>query len=331
MNASPQPAAFPDLLAGHLAKLNQQLRHLLAHPPASGPLAGADAGPARSVINRLQVAAALLTAQMPAHDALGASLQRLGAALGELVSGLAATPGSLPRHLLPPMRQLAAFLDEIFARLDRDDDLRDLDRDLRWETILAAFINAGTVLQTLDEVEDQMQAWSRRYGDRDLSVSQEQTLRRRWAQLRSLGDSLFGNVEAESVAANAPEKPASDLVGRRMLLLLASPFRRNQLRERLRDMGCRVEISGDARSMVARVAALETPLVLLCDNLEPTHHLVTVRDALASLAGSMRPPLILVASAGGSASRLRDRARHLGVQGTWADPFRPVDLIKALG
>jgi CheY-like chemotaxis protein len=318
-------------LAGHLAKLNQQLRHLLAAPLSPGaPIASAEPGPAQSVINRLRVAAALLAAPTRDRGAPSAPLQRLGMALGELVSGLAGAPGRLPDHLLPPMRQLAEFLGDVFDRLDRGDDPGDLCLDLRWETILAAFINAGTVLQTMDEIEEQMQTWSRRYGDQDLSASQEETLRRRWAQLRNLGDSLFGPIEPAPPTVNSEGDAAADLAGRRMLLLLASPFRKDQLRDRLRAMGCQVETSRNPRSMIARVRELQEPLVLLCDNLEPTHYLATVRDALAQLAPEQCPPLVLVASAGGSASRLRDRARHLGVQGTWADPFRPSDLIKAL-
>jgi hypothetical protein len=37
-----------------------------------------------------------------------------------------------------------------------------------------------------------------------------------------------------------------------------------------------------------------------------------------------------VAAAGGTPQKLRDRAKHLGAQGTWADPFHTADLAAAL-
>ncbi len=321
MNDRPLPASFPGLLAGHLAKLNHQLRHLRAEGQAPAPLAAA--GPSHSVVRRLQVAAALLSDPDACRGAEQASLQRLGLVLGELLAGLNQTPAPLPAYLMTPLGHLAEFLTEVFDRLDAGEEPALLCRDIRWESLLAVFINAGTVLQGLDEVEDRLLAWSRRYADKDLSASQELALQHRWALLREFGDSLYGR------AGEAQRR--EDLSGRRVMLLLDSPFRQAQLGERLREAGCLVETSGDPGGMMARVGDPLPPEILLCDNLEPSLHLTTVRSRLAHLAVAERPPLVLVAAAGGTPEKLRDRAKHLGVQGTWADPFHPADLAAALG
>jgi hypothetical protein len=320
MNDSRLLASFPGLLAGHLAKLNHQLRHLRAN--GLDPSLGSAAGPSHSVVKRLQVAAMLLSDPDACRGAEQASLQRLGLVLGELLTGLDETPTLLPAYLLTPLGHLAEFLTEAFDRLDAGEEPALLCRDVRWETLLAAFINAGTVLQGLDEVEDRLLAWSRRYADKDLSPSQELALQHRWALLREFGDSLFG-VAGQRAASE-------DLTGRRVMLLLDSPFRQAQLGERLREAGCLVETSGDPGGMMARVGDPLPPEILLCDNLEPSLHLVTVRARLEALRESERPHLVLVAAAGGTPQKLRDRAKHLGAQGTWADPFHTADLAAAL-
>ena len=321
MNDSPLPASFPGLLAGHLAKLNHQLRHLRANGLDSAVVAAA--GPSHTVVKRLQVAAALLSDPDACRGAEQASLQRLGLVLGELLSGLNETPASVPAYLLTPLGHLAEFLTEVFDRLDAGEEPALLCRDVRWESLLAVFINAGTVLQGLDEVEDRLLAWSRRYAEKDLSASQELALQHRWSLLREFGDSLFG--------ATAQGRRGEDLTGRRVMLLLDSPFRQAQLGERLREAGCLVETSGDPCGLMARVEDPLPPELLLCDNLEPSLHLTVVRARLESLTEAKRPPLVLVAATGGRPEKLRDRAKHLGAQGTWADPFRPADLAAALG
>ncbi len=328
MNDNPLPTSFPGLLAGHLAKLNHQLRHLLAD--GLDPAPGKDAGQAHAVICRLRVAAALLSAPDEGQGAEQAPLQRLGLVLSELVAGIGDKSNCLPAYLLSPLGQLAEFLDQVFERLDAGEEPCDVCDDIRWEALLAAFINAGTVLQALDEVEEKMQAWSRRYAESDLSVSQEEALQCRWALLRDFGDTLFGT--ADHAAGDGPAaRGGRELVGRRVLMLLDSPFRQSQLCERLRAAGCAVETAGDPGGLMARVGDPLPPEILLCDNLEPSLHLTAVREKMKALAQSEWPPLILVATAGGSPANLRDRAKHLGAQGTWADPFRPEDLAAALG
>jgi CheY-like chemotaxis protein len=147
--------------------------------------------------------------------------------------------------------------------------------------------------------------------------------------LRDFGDTLFGLTDHPAVERGTP--PVGwGLTGRRVMLLLDSPFRQSQLCERLREAGCVVETAGDPGGLLARVGDPLPPEILLCDNLEPSLHLTAVREKLQALAPTGLPPLILVATSGGSPSMLRDRAKHLGAQGTWADPFRPADLAAAL-
>jgi len=328
MHNSVQPESFPGLLAAHLAKLNHQLRHLLAGKPGLVAENGTDRS--QSVIARLRVAASLLADPNVCRSVELAPLQRLGLVLGDLVSGLEDLSDGLPAYLLAPLRRLANYLSEVFARLDDGESPAAVCRDDRWEILLAGFINAGTVLQALDEVEEHMQAWNRRYSDQDLSSSQEDALQQRWAQLRDFGDSLFGAVGPDGERRPLVPVSAADLAGRRVMLLLDSSFRQAQLCERLRDAGCAVETASDPGGMIRRVVDRLPPEILLCDNLEPSLHLVTVRRQLQTLAANEQPILVLVAASGGTPAKLRDRARRLGARGTWAEPFWPGDLAASL-
>ena len=69
---------------------------------------------------------------------------------------------------------------------------------------------------------------------------------------------------------------------------------------------------------------------MLCDNLEPSRHLIAVRARLAHLAPEDRPPLVLVAAGGDAAERLQERAEHLGARGAWSEPWRADDLARWL-
>ncbi len=325
------PTDFIGLLAGHLAKLNQQLRLLLADDQGAAAGGMAQPGPAHSVLSRLRVASNLLVDPQMFHGERQKSWRQLGLALGDLVSELQKNPGRLPVYLLSPLEQMADYLSEVFTRMDTGESNVDLCHDPRWEALLGAFINAGTVLQVLDEMEDRMQNWSQRFGDQDLSASQEEFLQRRWTMLRQYGDSLFGTTEGPLLELAGKSNPDHELSGRRVMLLLDSPFRKAQLGEHLRDAGCTVEYADSAVGMMARVADPLPPEILLCDNLEPSLHLTAVRGQLKALELSPQLPLVLVATTGGSASALRERAQRLGVQWTWAEPFRLADLAAANG
>ena len=328
MNDHPLPDALPGLLAGHLAKLNHQLRQLLADP--SPETSWADPGPARAVVNRLQVAAALLSDAKLSADPGMAPLRRLGSALSDLVLDLNGSSARLPANLLPPLRRLADFLAECFARLDAGEKPASLCLDTRWEAILAAFFNAGTELQSLDEIEEQMNRWRHRHAERTLSAAQKDALHCRWDQVREFGDILFGVAKPPAAGQAGAGASSADLAGRDVMLLVASPFRQDQLREQLSEAGWVVEVAADPQDMMTRVGTEHPPEVLLCDNLEPSLNLTAVREQLAALTPSARPALVLVAAAGASSQRLRERARRLGAIGAWADPFRLADLIHIL-
>ena len=91
-----------------------------------------------------------------------------------------------------------------------------------------------------------------------------------------------------------------------------------------------METARDAADLLARVGTAEAPDILLCDNLEPTLHLTTVRAGLPTTDTEAGPALVLLASSGGSPASLRERARIVGARGTWAEPFRPADLAAIL-
>lgn len=106
-------------------------------------------------------------------------------------------------------------------------------------------------------------------------------------------------------------------------LLVASPFLRGVLSSRL-DAAGRVTVSvGDPGRVPALLAGPGAPTLILCDNEEPTNHLRRLRRLLGEGAG---PPLVLVASGGGSDRVRARRARALGADAVWPEPWRAEQL-----
>ncbi len=317
MDDTTAPDNHPGILAGHLAKLNHRLRHLHVEGELTGPLAAP--GLAYGVVARLQVAARLLAHPAAAGTGGDPSLQRLGLVLGEFLTGLGQPPRILPAYLMPPLEQLSAFLAEVFDRLDAGQEPSTICADVGWSSLVASFVDAGRPWQCLDEMERGLRAWSAEHPRTELSPADQDELRRRWHRLRNCGDTLFGAGESQNREQH-----------RRVVLLLDSSFRQNQLCERLHDAGWTVEAATDPQDVMRRLAAPAPPELVFCDNLEPSSHLNNMRCRLADLTPSARPGLVLVAAATGSETSRQERARHLGAQVAWAEPFRLADLVEGL-
>jgi hypothetical protein len=98
-------------------------------------------------------------------------------------------------------------------------------------------------------------------------------------------------------------------------LLVTSPFLRDVLCARLADAGCRVLHLDEPGDAPALLQAADPPCCLLCDNEEPTNNLRRLRGLLGP-----EPFLVLVGAADGAEDENR-RARALGADATWPEPW----------
>jgi CheY-like chemotaxis protein len=130
---------------------------------------------------------------------------------------------------------------------------------------------------------------------------------------------LAVTAEAAAVPPAAPG-PAGLIV-----LLVASPFLRATLASRLEGAGRPVLAVREAADVPALLAQAGAPALVLADNEEPTNHLRSVRRLLAGRPGPA-PALVLVASAAEPANGRERRARAVGADAVWPEPWRPEAL-----
>ncbi|MFN2371091.1 MAG: hypothetical protein ABR506_08055, partial [Candidatus Krumholzibacteriia bacterium] len=140
------------------------------------------------------------------------------------------------------------------------------------------------------------------------------------------GWSLLAAAEAEAAPAPAPAPapvPADAAPAGPVALLVASPFLRGVLASRL-DAAGRLTVSvADPAHVPVLLAGPAAPVLILCDNEEPTNHLLRLRRLLGEGIG---PPLVLVASGGGSDRVRARRARAVGADAVWPEPWRAEQL-----
>jgi len=151
-------------------------------------------------------------------------------------------------------------------------------------------------------------------------------LRRRWADLRRYGDALF--AAPDSGRSGDARKP--DGGPRTIWLVVDSSFRRSQLQQILAAGGFRIKVADNPAAAVA--ACLETSGgTMICDNLEPSSHLLGVRRALTASGAVNQVPVILIApAAAGAEPQARERALRLGATGLWLEPFTLSSLQQIL-
>lgn len=319
MNRENQKEIGPGQLADLLAELLEQFRHFCGSLETVPGMA--------SHMVRIKVAARLLSALAETSGARGKGFSRLGGVLGEWVECFESTPESFPQHLNSPLERLADFLEEILAQGDRGFGAGELAADAGWRAAVASFRHAGTPLAVLEDVDDQLRRWGYRWNADNLTPVQEQQLNRRWLRLKERGDVLFRSGSVPGGPADSPGRVAGSP---QVVLLVDSTFRRDQITEKLTDHEYRVEIPCDPGQALEFMAAGNVPRAVLCDNLEPTRHLVRVRDGLAEGAYPEKVPLVLIV--GGSSNEMADlqRAKSLGAMGAWREPYDPADLHRIL-
>ncbi len=310
----------PGQLADYLAELLKRFRHF------SGPMELAP-GMASHLV-RIKVSARLLIALDRSPGRASEGFVRLGGVLAEWVNCFEASPESFPLHLVSSVHRLADYLEELLVRRDQGVPAVELDRDTGWRAVLASFHHAGTPLAVLEDVEDLFDRWGRRWSDENLTPVQEQQLLRRWLSLRKRGDVLFQVEEGPKPWPDDHRNPAHDFP--EILLLVDSMFCRDEIRDKLTDRNYRVEIPCDPGQALEFLAAGPAPRAVLCDNMEPTRHLVCLHEGLSSLTGGMEIPLVLVVGSTLAGTVDDERARSMGAVAAWREPFDPVDLGRIL-
>jgi len=314
-----EPRYGPGQLADFLAELLQQFRHFSSPvkpiPEMGGHLA------------RIKVSARLLAGLDELPGLEHESFSRLGGVLEEWAAFYDSSPESFPLHLTSPLGRLTTFLEEVMTRRDRGVTSAELAGDPGWLRARDSFRHAGTPLAVLEEVEGLFKRWERRWNESNLTPVQEKQLRRRWLSLRKSGDAMFRLFDGrEPMGQDCRETVLVPGV----LLLVDSRFRRDQIRDKLTKHGFRVEIPCDPAQALEFLRTGPAPQAVLCDNLEPTRHLASVKEGLAIRSGAEDVPLVLVVGSSLAGPTDQERAKALGAMAAWREPFDPMDLKRIL-
>jgi CheY-like chemotaxis protein len=320
MNGNSSNSNGPGRLADLVAELLKRFRHFSGEAEVAPGLA--------SHLARIKVSARLLTSAGLPTESAREDFARLTGVLTELVARYESVPESLPHHLGPPVARLADYLEEIMLRLDGGVPLSEAAGDAGWATIQASFSNAGTPLAVLEDADDLLRKWGNRWSADGLTPIQVKNLGRRWQELKSKGDRLFcsGEIREPGVHGFSGDRAASPVV----FLLLDSTFRRDQLREKLIGCGYGVTVPTDPGQALKLLETGPAPEAVLCDNLEPTRHLVRFLCELSNSRAERIPPCVLVVSTSLGPESDDDRARGLGAVASWTDPFDLEDLRRIL-
>lgn len=312
-----QPYETTDLgrLADHMAELTHQLRHFAADAPESSC--------APVVLARLSVAARLWSTLGQTEGQT--DLMTFTARLDELVAAWKDLDAQGPVDLLPALDRLADWLEDLLKRLDEGEVVADLATDPGWALILATFCDAQTPLAILNDLEDRLRVWAGRWCDADMSSSDEHLLHERWLTLRAYADALLSPsaTQTEDLVSVDPSVVT-------IILLVDSPMRRDQLRQKLQGLEANIEIARDPVQALELWRQLGARAVL-SDNLEPTNHLLRLRELVSTDADTSGiaadPTVILVAgTARWGTERDQKRARKLGARGVWFEPYAASEL-----
>jgi CheY-like chemotaxis protein len=272
--------------------------------------------PAPACLLRLRAAALVLKGlELPACIDLGVTLRGM-------VEALSGSPGLDSRHLEPSLEMLASALEDFFAKIDAGQDLAGLADDPIWLAVLARLDTVGTPLEVMDELDLCARQWEERWGDQPLSEKVEQQLRERWSTYREYGDAVFGQ-EAEA----GPEEPrAGRQASKELVLLLESRVRGEQLQDRLRGWGYRVHAVAGPEEAAGLLASHPSVRAVICDQT------VSGRNLSALVARRRQEPqafpeLVLVTGGTGKPAVDLQRARSLGADRVWTEPFASDPLV----
>jgi hypothetical protein len=288
------PRDAPGLLAHELAELRGRLR------PSPSP-SGADP----AALGRLQVTAALL----PELADRAPGFLRLGLELDRLLARIVAEPGIWPAILDPFLDDLADFLDDRLAACDRGDDPA---AGPGWEERCSVWRRLGTPREMMAVLEREMRRWEGRWPDAGPAVAAD------WRAFRAAADRVFAGGDAGSSV-----EPAG---GGAVVLSLGGALRREQVRARLAAMGFEIVAAPEPGCEEALAAGIRARAVL-ADDLEPGRRLSRL---VRQREGDRSWALVLVATGDCDPAAENARARRLGADGAWCEPWRPDELRRIL-
>jgi CheY-like chemotaxis protein len=304
MNADAPLHDHPGQLARCLAELRLRLR-----PSGSGT------GRIPPDLPALKVTAALL----PVLADRAPGLVALGRELDRLLVSVENQPALWPPHLDQALNDLALFLDGIMAAADTG--IMNLSGLPGWFRQMEIWRDAATPREVFHDLDRTLERWRSRWEDPVVRRDSESVLAPRWSQFRSRGDDLF--LPDPGVG---DEVDAEGLLGS-VILLLDSPFRRDQIVSRLATGGYEPVTATDPREAAGLEPELR-PVAILADNLAPHNHLTSLFGLRNG--GGTNCPLVLVSSGNGVRDREHTRARRLGARAAWCDPFLTPDLNRIL-
>ncbi len=154
-------------------------------------------------------------------------------------------------------------------------------------------------------------------------------LHRRWMALRSQGDRMF---EKPVLAFSSGSGQLLTFQGRIAVcgLLLDSSFQRDQLLDKIRQSGGKVEVLAGPGQALELIEKGHDSLVLLGDNLEPTRNLEKILAALPTRSSVSSICCVLVSGSRMSLDESQKRADSLGAAGAWVPPFELANLQRIL-
>lgn len=309
MTATEKSRPNPEELAQRLTELEDQLR--LSIWPAGGSLL------AHPALGRLESAARLL-GELETGDP-GSGWKQLAAAASRFAATARAHPDRLPTAWGSGVERAARNLESVLAELDRGLDVRHAA-----DRVAPAAWPAGGEDAPRSELE-QWKATLAAWEQEGLPVAGDETLRNRaglWREIRDRGDALFRAPLTRTSRPRGSEQLAD--AGLQLGLLLASPFQRQQLAERLADLD--VLHFFDPDEMAVWLEQGPQRAVLLADNLEPSRHLERLLERLGSLPHAGLERCLLVAGALAPARPQGRRSLPAGVDGVWTPPYTLDDL-----
>ena len=309
MNDFMSPESYLDLLTRYVAELANQLRPSSEEIHPGGPLPGCTM--------RLGVRADLLTSQELQGELGG--LAALGGAAASLTETMYEGPGKDLGYLEPALAQLAEAMEGALGQLDAGESPESLGGDPVWLTVLSRLRSAGTPLEIMDELDACARQWEDRWCKCELPPDQDHQLRQRWLTFREYGDAMFGFQEKGSPnKIDQGEKSAS------VVLLVDGVLRREQLLHKLQDLGLAAQATTSPEAAMSLVRPQGRARAIICDNLEPSNHLVHL--GRLNVSPKDRPALVLISTGPGHPAAELQRARNLGADGIWTEPFNTQPL-----
>jgi len=136
---------------------------------------------------------------------------------------------------------------------------------------------------------------------------------------REYGDAMFAPEMAGPSSVSKKAGAETELI-----LLVDSVLRREQLLHKLQDMGLTAQTTTSAEAAMSLARSPGRARAIICDNLEPSNHLVQLGRLKNGQKG--HPALVLITAGSASSATELQWAHDLGADGVWTEPFNTPPL-----